>query len=237
VISDPSTKKRLTSFLGQYLSESRLALIEKILSERTRHITVVLEDIYQSQNGSAVMRTCECMGLQDVHVIENTSKYSVNRRVLKGANKWINLIRHNVRGKDNAQLCFHQLKSEGYRIYVTDPSGGLPIHEVPIDQKVALVMGNELRGASGFSLDHADEKVTIPMYGFTESLNISVSAAICLNSLVPKLRASHVAWQLTEEEQVDLRLAWYKKCVRNPELLEREFYKREATATQDEIED
>ena len=218
----------LTLFLGQYLSDNKRQLIEQVLSLRTRYITVVLEDIYQSQNGSAVVRTCECMGLQDVHVVENTSRYAVNKRVLKGANKWTDIVRHNAKGKDNAALCFDRLRSSGYTIYVTDPSGGRSIHDIPVDHKIALVMGNELRGASPLALDQADEKVTIPMFGFTESLNISVSAAICLNTLVPKLRTSDQPWQLSETEKEVLRLKWYKKCLRNADLLEKEFWKRQA---------
>lgn len=217
----------LIDFLGQYLSDNRKEMIERILTMRTRYVTVILEDIYQSQNGSAVVRTCECMGLQDVHIVENTAKYSVNKRVLKGSEKWTDLIRHNKKGRDNAVHCFEKLRSEGYRILVTEPTGGMSIHELPVTEKIALVMGNELRGISDVALRMADEKVTIPMYGFTESLNISVSAAICLNTLMPKLRASDVPWQLSDREKETLRLKWYKKCLRNPELLEKEFWKRQ----------
>ncbi len=220
-------QEALTNFLGRYLSDNRRLLIEKVLNDRTRHVTVVLEDIYQSQNGSAVIRTCECMGLQDVHVVENTSKYATNKKVLKGSNKWMDIVRHNKRHSDNLVACFEHLKTNDYRIYVTDPAGGLSIEEVPVGDKIALVMGNELRGASPAALALAHERVTIPMYGFTESLNISVSAAICLHAIMPRLRASDVQWQLAEEEKAMLRYQWYKKCLRNAELLEKEFWKRQ----------
>lgn len=223
-------REELTNFLGQYLSENKRLLIEKVLGERTRHVTVVLEDIYQSQNGSAVIRTCECMGLQDVHVIETTSKYATNKKVLKGSNKWMDIVRHNKRNADNLMACFDHLKTKGYRIYVTDPAGGLSIDEVPVDQKIALVMGNELRGASPAAVAMASQRVTIPMYGFTESLNISVSAAICLHAIMPRLRASGVHWHLAEEEKALLRYQWYKKCLRNADLLEKEFWKRQPAA-------
>src|ERR1044071_2498237 len=84
----------LTDFLGQYITESRRATINRVLDQRTRYMTLVLEDIYQSQNASAVVRTCECMGLQDLHIVESKSKYSVNKKVLMGSNKWMNLIRY-----------------------------------------------------------------------------------------------------------------------------------------------
>jgi tRNA (guanosine-2'-O-)-methyltransferase len=226
-----SERVRLTSFFAQYLSENKLTLIDKILEQRTRHITVVLEDIYQSQNGSAVIRTCECMGLQDVHITETSSKYSVNRRVLKGANKWLDLIKYNAKGKNNSEGCFQELHRRGYKIFVTDPAGGQSIHDLPVDDRIAIVMGNELHGASDYAMANADGKVNIPMYGFTESLNISVSAAICLSTLAPKIRSSSVAWQLSEEEKADLRLKWYRRCLRNVDILEKEFWKRQGQLT------
>jgi len=225
VIELKGKEKALIEFFGQYISEPRKNLMEKVLSERTRHITIVLEDIYQSQNASAVVRTCECMGLQDVHIIEDESKYSTNKKVLKGSDKWIDLIRYKEKKANNAELCFTALREKGYKIYATDPSpDGLSIDQIPLDNKIALVMGNELRGTSSRAIEQADAKVNIPMYGFTESLNISVSAAICLNTLIPKLRkSSGINWQLAEEEKEHIRLKWYRGCMRKPELLEREF--------------
>jgi tRNA (guanosine-2'-O-)-methyltransferase len=224
VIDTPERAKRFAEFLAQYISDNRKETIEKVLANRTRYVTIVLEDIYQSQNASAVVRTCECMGLQDVHIIEDASKYSTNKKVLKGSDKWVDLIRYKEKKANNAVNCFQSLRSAGYKIYATDPApDGISIHDIPLDQRIALVMGNELRGTSDQAIEQADAKVNIPMYGFTESLNISVSAAICLNTIIPKLRMSDVAWHLSEQEKKDIRLKWYKSCVRKPDLLEREF--------------
>jgi len=219
--------KRLSEYLSRFISDHKKDFVERVLEQRTRYITVVLEDIYQSQNASAVIRTCECMGIQDIHIIENESKYMVNRRVLKGSYKWVDLIRYKGKLKNNnTAACYERLRADGYKIAATDPSPeGVSIHEVPVHNKIALVMGNELRGTSSYALDHADLKVRIPMYGFTESLNISVSAAICLNSLVPMLRNQEVNWKLTEDEKDEIRLRWYRKMVRNAEILEKEFLK------------
>ncbi len=201
--------------------------MEMVLAARTRRVTIVLEDIYQSQNASAVIRTCECMGVQDVHVVENRSRYSLNPKVLKGSNKWINLVRHRSQDANSTGQCFAKLRNAGYRILVTDPSpDGLALDAVPVTQPIALVMGNELNGTSTYALDHADEKVRIPMFGFTESLNISVSAAICLNTLLNKIRESDLRWELTEEEKADIRLAWYRNVVRRSSLIEKEFFAR-----------
>lgn len=211
--------------LSQFVSDHKKSFIEKVLNERTRYVTVVLENIYQSQNASAVVRTCECMGLQDVHIIEDTAKYHLNVRVLKGSYKWMNLLRYRDRQVNNTEHCFTHLRNQGYRIFVADPSEeGVPVEELDVlSGKIALVFGNELRGASGYSLQHADGRVRIPMFGFTESLNVSVSVAICLNTILAKLRQNHAAISLSEEERQVLRLVWYRKIVRRADILEREF--------------
>lgn len=219
-----SKEKKITDHFSQYITDHKKQFIEKVLDGRTRHITLVLEDIYQSQNASAVVRTCECLGLQDIHIIEEDSKYSVNKRVLKGANKWIDLYRYKMKGFNNTEICFRKLRELGYQILVTDPSpDGMSINEVPIDKKLAIVMGNELNGTSDYSITHADQKIFIPMHGFTESFNISVSAAICLNTLLTKMRGSDACWQLSNEEKETLRLQWYRKVVRRSDLIEQEF--------------
>lgn len=218
-------EKLLFHHFSQFVSDHKKSFIEKVLSQRTTQVAVVLEDIYQSQNASAVIRTCECMGVQDVHIVENKSKYHLNTRVLKGADRWMNLVRHQVKDVNNTETCFNQLRESGYRILVTDPSpDGISIHDInPADQKLALVFGNELRGTSPYAIEHGDQKIKIPMYGFTESLNISVSAAICLNSLITKLHALGQGIGLTETEKETMRLVWYRKVVKRSDIIEREF--------------
>ncbi|MBI1767444.1 MAG: RNA methyltransferase [Bacteroidetes bacterium] len=221
-----SKEQLLINHFSQYVTEHKKDFIEKVLKERTRHITLVLEDIYQSQNASAVLRTCECLGLQDVHIIEDDTKYSVNKRVLKGANKWIDLHRYKMKGFNNSEICFRKLRESGYRILVTDPSpDGVSINEIVLDQKIAVVMGNELHGTSEFAINSADQKIFIPMHGFTESFNISVSAAIILNTLLTKMRGSNAEWHLTDTEKESIRLQWLRKIVRRSDLIEQEFLK------------
>jgi len=217
-------KELLINHFLQFVTEKRRDKMEQVLAHRTRHITLVLEDIFQAQNASAAVRTCECLGIQDIHVIEKTSQYEVNKKVLKGSNKWMTIIKHKNKNQNNTEACYHHLRKEGYKILITDPSpDGSPIGDLDIDQKIALVMGNELEGISDYALNHADQKVTIPMCGFTESFNISVSAAICLNTLLTKLRASSINWQLNQSEIQELRLHWLRKMVRRSDLLEQEF--------------
>lgn len=216
---------RVFDHLSQFVSDHKKAFVEKVLNQRTRYVTVVLENIYQSQNASAAVRTCECMGLQDIHIVEDTARYHLNIRVLKGSYKWMNLHRYRTRQVNNTELCFSRLRNQGYSILVADPAeDGISIDDLdPSRGKMAVVFGNELHGASAYSLQHGDQKVRIPMFGFTESLNVSVSVAVCLNTLLGKLRQADTAIGLSDAEKDELRLSWYRKIVRRSDIVEREF--------------
>lgn len=218
-------EEKLFHHFEQFVSDHKKSFVDKVLNERTRHITVVLENIYQSQNASAALRTCECMGIQDVHIVENTAKYQFNVRVLKGADKWMNIERYRTKNANNTESSFKRLRENGYKILVADPAqDGVSIEEIdPKHAKLAIVFGNELNGASTYALEHCDQKVRIPMYGFTESLNILVSVAIALNTFMQKLRQSDYDIFLSAEEKRLLKLQWYRKIVKHSEILEREF--------------
>lgn len=215
----------LLEHFAQYISGHKKSVLEKVLNERTRQVTVVLEDIFQSQNASAAVRTCECMGIQDIHIIENTTRYEVNKYVLKGSYKWENLIRYKRKGINNTEACFAALKERGYTLYATDPAeDNMSVYDVdPCSGKVAFIFGNELEGLSPYALANADHRVRIPMYGFTESLNISASVAICLSSAIAKLKMGQEKFGLSVEEKDQLRLAWYRKMVKRSEIIEKEF--------------
>src|SRR5258708_37656430 len=115
------------------------------------------------------------MGLQDIHIIETSTHWYTNKQVLRGSNKWLNIIRYQDKNSNNAEDCFNYLRQQGYRIALTDPSPeGESIEEIKVEKPLAIVMGNERHGSSHYALNHADVKVKIPMVGFTESLNISV---------------------------------------------------------------
>jgi len=186
----------------------------------------VLEDIYQSHNVSAVLRTCDCYGIQDVHVIENQNEYNLCKEVELGSSKWLNLNRYN-KEPNNTLDAFSRLREQGYRIVATSPhKNDQVLDELSVDKKIALVFGNELSGLSRLALDNADEFVKIPLYGFTESFNISVSAAIFITKLVDKIRKSGVSWELSEPEKLEVLLNWTRNVLRNPVVVEREFFKK-----------
>jgi tRNA (guanosine-2'-O-)-methyltransferase len=196
-------------FLNQFITEDRVAIQNEVLAERTRHITAVIEDIYQPHNASAVIRTCDCFGIQDLHIIENRNKYKVNPKVALGSGQWVNIIKYKEEA-NNSLSCITQLKSKGYKIVATTPHAEKSIYDLELNEPIALVFGNEKEGISELIKDNADALVKIPMYGFTESFNISVSAALCMSLLIEKLRKTNIKWQLSEKEKLTLSVDWAK---------------------------
>ncbi len=212
-------KKKLINILSSYVMPRRLARMEQVLSQRTRHLTLVLEDIYQSHNTSAVIRSCDCFGVQDVHIIENRNQYEVNPDVALGASKWLSLEKYNEK-EFNTPDCLAKLKKEGYQLIATSPhKDEFLLEELPVQQKTALLFGTEMQGLTPEAISMADGFMKIPMVGFTESFNISVSVAICLYHLTPKIRQKVSNWQLTQEEQLDLMLEWLMQSINNAESI------------------
>lgn len=202
-------------------------LLNNVLDLRTRYLTVVLEDIYQPQNASAVLRTCECLGIQDVHIIENHHKYYYSQGVAMGAGKWTNLIKYNKPDSIfNTSNAIAALRNDNYRIVATMPGKNcVSLNDFDISKgKVAVVFGSELTGISEEMKSNADELLTIPMFGFTESYNLSVSAAIILYQLANTMRKSNLQWQLTMEEKNELKFEWLKSFIKKPELIIKNFY-------------
>ena len=214
----------LIKFLSGFVTKNRIQIFNQVLSDRTRYITVVLEDLYQPHNASAVLRTCDCFGIQDVHIIENRNKYTVNPDVALGSSKWLNLVKYNK--KDNNTLpAFKKLRKAGYRIVATTPH----VNEVTLDEfdlekgKTALLFGTELNGLTDTAINNADEFLKIPMFGFTESYNISVSVAIVFYHLVNDLKKSNIHWKLSDEEKKSVKLDWLRKSIKMSSYLEKEF--------------
>ena len=224
---DPHLTDQLVSYLSGFATTNRLKRFEEVLSGRTRHLTVVLEDIYQSHNAAAVLRSCDCFGIQDVHVIENKNRFEPNPDVELGSLKWITLHKYNSK-EENTADCIAQLKKQGYRIVVTSPhKNDCTIEELDIVSKSALFFGTEMRGATPVAFEQADAFVKIPMVGFTESLNISVSAAVTLYTLSTRLRKSEVNWPIGDGEKQAIRLQWLWNSLPRADILERDFLKKQ----------
>jgi tRNA (guanosine-2'-O-)-methyltransferase len=215
--------KELRDYLFGFISENKQNLFESIIENRTRHLTVVLENIYQPHNASAVLRSCDLFGVQDVHIIENTNEYTLSDEVAMGSSKWLTMKKYNEL-EHNTLACFDQLRKEGYRIVATTPhTDDVLIADLPVEPKTALVFGTELTGLSDIAMQNADAFVKIPMYGFTESFNISVSAALSLYQFTENMRKSEVHWQLSEEEKIEIQIQWAMNVIKKSELIVEEF--------------
>ncbi len=218
-------KEELIEYLESFISPKRIKLINNNLLNRTRYITIVLEDVYQLHNASAILRTCDCLGIQDAHIIENHNQYQLNSEITLGAEQWLSIYKYSHSG-NNTQKAISQLKKKGYRIVATSShakNANLESFDLT-NGKVAFVFGAELSGITARVEEMADEFVKIPMYGFTESFNISVSAAIILHQISSKLRQSSIDWKISNEELIDIKLDWLKKSIKKPELIEKYFF-------------
>ncbi len=216
----------LISHLKDFASEQRFATFQKVLANRTRYVSVVLEDIYQPQNASAVLRSADGFGFQDVHIIENNHEYRINPDVEKGASAWLSMHRYDEEG-NNTQKCIDRLKSEGYRIVATTPhTNDVCLEDFDLSKgKSAIILGTEVSGVSDLVKEQADEFMKIPMYGFTESFNISVSAAVIMNQLRLSLNRSEITWQLSQTEQEAIMLDWLSKSIKSSQTIIERFKK------------
>ncbi len=216
----------LNEYLFNFITTERKQRFLDVIQYRTRYLTVVIENLYQSHNTSAVIRTCDCFGVQDVHIIENKNKYSINDEIAMGASNWLNISHYN-QSENNTKQCFDSLKEKGYTIVATTPhKNDFLLENLKTDKKIALVFGTEKDGLSQHAIDYADEFVKIPMNGFTESFNISVSAGIFLHYLTNKIRNSDKEWQLNSEETEEILLEWLKNSIKSSKSLIKDFYNK-----------
>ena len=223
------TRKELleqTQYLEGFISDRRKQRLNEVLSMRSGHIRVVLENVYQAHNASAVLRSCDCFGIQHVHVIENRNHLKISEDVAMGSSNWLSIHRHNELENNTKETLF-SLKSQGYRIVATSPhKHEVTIDTLPVDKKLALVFGTEIDGISPEVFELADEFVKIPMVGFTESFNVSVCAAICLYELTQRLRKSEKNYLLHQEEKEDIYFDWLKNTVQNSEGLLKDYHSK-----------
>ena len=202
---------KLLDYLESYLTENRRKRFQKVLSQRTKHFTVATEDVYQLHNTSAVIRSCDVFGIQEVNIVEEVNSKRIDREIAMGAQKWVDLNRYHT-----TKSCIEDLKSKGYQIVATTPHAqDCELIDFDISKKSCFFFGRETEGLSQQVIDKADSFLKIPMVGFTESLNISVSAAIILQYATSKLRKSDIKWQLTEQEIIEKRFDWIKKTIKN----------------------
>ncbi len=210
----------LLAYLEGFLTESRKEKFLKILESRTNHFTIAMEDVYQLHNTSAVMRSCEVFGIQELNVVEQKYGKRIDTEIAMGAQKWVDINRFN-----SMQNCMDSLREKGYQIIATTPhNDSCMLHEFDISKRSAIFFGTEKEGLSQEVIEQADGYLKIPMVGFTESLNISVSAAIIIQDITNRLRQSDLNWQLTAEEILQKRLTWTRNSIKDIKRIEERYF-------------
>ncbi len=209
----------LLEHLESYLTPSRQEKFKRVLAQRTMHFTVATEDVYQLHNTSAVIRSCDVFGIQEVSIVEEQNTKRIDREIAMGAQKWVDLNRYN-----SVKSCITDLKVKGYQIVATTPhTNDCDLEDFDVSKKSCFFFGRETEGLSQEVLNAADVFLKIPMVGFTESLNISVSAAIILQHVTSKLKQTDINWQLTAPQLFDKRLDWCKKTIKSFEAIVERF--------------
>lgn len=207
-------------YLENFLTDNRKERFLEILQNRTNHFTVAVEDVFQMHNTSAVMRSCEVFGIQQLNVIEERFGKRIDKQIAMGAQKWVD-----INTFDSVSSCITTLRNKGYQIVATTPHEKDSLLEnFDISKRSALFFGTEKEGLSDEILQQADGFLKIPMVGFTESLNISVSAAIIIQNLTNRLRNSNLKWQLSDDEILEKRLAWAKNSIKDIKRIEKRYY-------------
>jgi tRNA (guanosine-2'-O-)-methyltransferase len=202
---------KLLNYLDSFLTETRMDRFKKILSQRTKHFTVAIEDVYHLHNTSAVIRSCDVFGIQEAHIIEEVNSKKIDREIALGSQKWVDIFRY-----QSSKECLTNLKSQGYQIVASTPhENESMLADFDISRKSCFCFGKETDGLSDYILEEADSFLKIPMVGFTESLNISVAAAIILQHVTTKLKESDLDWKLSDDEQIDKRIDWSKKTIKS----------------------
>lgn len=222
-------------FYSQYLTERRIRLIDEVLSRRTNYIHLVSEDVYQEHNASALIRTCDCFGVQGMSILQHYNEAKISPKMSKGAHKWIDLTI--VEAQHSYGLRYlESLKKKGYKLVATIPTVNAHTAEtLPLDHPIALLFGAEKFGLDAKIIEMADYHLSIPMVGFSESLNVSVSAGIILSTLSARLRSGNMNWQLREDEILAMRAKWAWRSCRSPKTLLQELIKKQPDLEQELI--
>ncbi|SNZ00607.1 TrmH family RNA methyltransferase [Flagellimonas pacifica] len=208
----------LFTYLEGFLTEERKQRFLEVLQNRTKYLTVAIEDVFQLHNTSAVIRSCDAFGIQEVHVVEDRFGKRLDKNIAMGAEQWVDVNRYQTTSE-----CIDSLKQSGFQIIATTPhNDSRYLADFEVNTPTALFFGTEKEGLSEEVMEKADGFLKIPMVGFSESLNISVSAAIIIQQLTQKLKESNVDWQLSKEEILEKRLDWTKKSIKDVEgIIER----------------
>lgn len=214
----------LFKYLESFLTSERKSILSTVIGQRTNKIQVLLEDIYQPHNAAAVLRTCDAFGVQNIHLLEQRYEFEPSRQVSMGSEKWVSV--HRYHSEISKQDVFSNLKKSGFKLVATVPNreGVNTPNTLPLSEPIVLMFGSERPGLTDLAISEADYQLSIPMYGFAESFNVSVSVALCLQVLTHRMRKETNDWQLTESEKSSLSFNWIKKSIKNADALIERFF-------------
>lgn len=207
------------------ITTNKIELFERIAAARTRHITAVIEDVYQEHNASAVIRSCECLGIQDIHTLEKRNKYAVNKDIALGAANWVDIHQY-YNNEKPVNACIKNLRERNFKLVGTSPHSKTKLEDLDVNEPLALFFGTEQDGLSKETLLQMDEQIKIPMFGFTESYNISVSVAMVILDIRTRLENSNISWKLSKDHQTKLKIKWCTKILHGGDFMESIFRKR-----------
>ncbi len=204
----------IIEYLKEFVSSNRFSLFKRIVEERTRYVSVLIENVYQSHNASAIIRTCEALGIQDLYVFERKNSFSPNDEIALGGDKWINIFKYNEQNHSFKTL-INDLKKKNYRIIATSlQPESKSIYDLDLKKgKTIFLFGTEISGLSEEAISLADESIKIPIFGFTESFNVSVSVGIILNYVANELRKQNIPYHLTKEEKDEILVSWLVQSI------------------------
>ena len=222
--------------LSVYVSEKRLNRFQEILSQRLQSVVLGIEDLYHEHNGAACLRTAEGLGLNKVMVAEIRNAYPISdlttgdhkstksptgkipTGISKASHQWIELEKY----KSGVEM-IHSAQKQGYKVFGAGPRASMTLSEIPCDQPLMLLFGNEGMGLSEESMQACDEMFKIPMHGFTESFNISVSVGMVLQPICMRVRQHlqqhNQTGDLDQAIQQKLLAQWIAKDMKNLDLL------------------
>jgi len=198
-------------YMKGFLTEERLSKIEKYAEESSDFVLPVLENIYQFRNAAAIIRSVEACGFHKIAALEEENVFNPNIRVARGADTWMQ-----VEKMPKTMSSLQQIRDKGYKILAVSPEkNAVSLPEYELKEPVALIFGTEMEGVSQEVLDFADETLIIPMYGFTQSFNVSVAAAICMYELKQKLLKSDIDYKLSDEKKLAMKIRWAVNSARS----------------------
>lgn len=223
------TKKDIINELKEFVLPERISTFQNVLAQRTRYISLLIENVFQSHNASAIIRTAEAMGIQDLYVYERKNNFNPNDEISMGAHKWLNIKKYNETEQSVSEV-ISELKNKGYRIVATAlHDNAYDIEHIDLNKgKIVFLFGTEKEGLTAEIKSQAEEFVKIPMFGFTESFNVSVSVGIVLYSVIRKLQKNNINYKLTEEERETIMVEWLVKSIPMGEKVLERILKKEA---------